>query len=642
MATPSGKTASKKPMPSMNTPPAKKHKVDIFNQPGTVELAICASQSASGKNSEFPLTIKESYCSSELFFFEDADASVTVPEIGKELKSALKVANMKEEMLRNAIYRELKLRNGVQFPRVNAIKESHEYQEADLGNLLLELYPYMLSQREDQESNPSMSEGGEEDDNQELKQYKSQSGEEDEEEKQEEEEIKKEDEGEEYEKEERILKGLPVTTTSRPDLAVLRDNTFLFGECKNNTSYTIDHASNQCTLYLCTLLYFFRVRMGKPVESVFGFFVCGCGCSDLDGRYAIGLIKLSAPRLLGSQMLCQKFCGTYPTDNMKGMELLVNFLKNGKTVEFHKLAEKDQDEQHRIPALFSLPVELWNDPCLVRNGTSSIVFRCSKKDVTRLLHQFPDLHKEWETFRAKVNRFLRFRKNRHFYLKIRFVNFSLQSKTFNPVVALKSNGPSQYKKVYCVKPFSAPPFLEVNLMEDCGTSLTASTLILIGFKRFCIIFRDFWKKTILLCSVIFHGDVLPHNIVFTNNKKLMLVDCDEGTVEQPVCKRVIDNRKNAKYPFLRYPNFLRVWENAELYTQIQMLATFLEILELFTVEDPVVAKNVKILQEQALETNNYLSQNNNKTPSMFNFATEDDWNVLVNSITTLKNIIGVK
>jgi hypothetical protein len=97
-----------------------------------------------------------------------------------------------------------------------------------------------------------------------------------------------------------------------------------------------------------------------------------------------------------------------------------------------------------------------------------------------------------------------------------------------------------------------------------------------------------------LCNTIFHGDVLPHNIIVTEENELMLIDLDEGTVKAATSNRVIAHAQSSKYPYLRYPNFLREWEYRKLYTQIQMLAIFLHLVDMVA---KVKDKNAKTQKE---------------------------------------------
>jgi hypothetical protein len=96
----------------------------------------------------------------------------------------------------------------------------------------------------------------------------------------------------------RIMRGLPVTTTSKPDLAPLdsRDskNQIRFGEFKNNADYNQSTARTQCLMYLLGLIYWLRTELGEPVETV-----CGRRCENQDNTHSVGLIKLSAPKWLG-------------------------------------------------------------------------------------------------------------------------------------------------------------------------------------------------------------------------------------------------------------------------------------------------------------------------------------------------------
>jgi hypothetical protein len=63
-----------------------------------------------------------------------------------------------------------------------------------------------------------------------------------------------------------------------------------------------------------------------------------------------------------------------------------------------------------------------------------------------------------------------------------------------------------------------------------------------------------------------------------NGTKLALVDLDEGSVEADAPKRVFEDG-SVRYPYLWYPNFLRKWSQAMLYTQIQLLASFLLLVD---------------------------------------------------------------
>ena len=112
----------------------------------------------------------------------------------------------------------------------------------------------------------------------------------------------------------RVMRGLPVTTTSKPDMAILQNSTrtdiriappdppkpqLVLGDFKNGSNYSQDDTRAQCVMYLVALLYWLRVELGEPVEAVYGFYFCGQQCKGPDNTYTVGLIKLSAPTWLG-------------------------------------------------------------------------------------------------------------------------------------------------------------------------------------------------------------------------------------------------------------------------------------------------------------------------------------------------------
>jgi hypothetical protein len=295
---------------------------------------------------------REAECNRDVFF-STGTADAAEPEVGKKLKAALRNVNLSEESLRNAIYTELKQHQNVEFPAsasqggsnmllrslgCHIFQNDERYLETSLESLLNEFC----------ESQPQ---------------------------------LQQEDK---YQIKERLLKGLNVTTTSRPALTVVRGKTMIFGEVKNADSYSTENASRQCALYLCALLYFFRVHMGMPVESVFGFCLCGCRCRGLKGEYAVCRIRISAPAHLGASIVSHVFETQHDIDDMTGIQLLMNFLKSGKALEKnHELTTK-QHALRRIPALLTLPVHLWKDDGLVLNGTTSIVFRGNQIEIERL------------------------------------------------------------------------------------------------------------------------------------------------------------------------------------------------------------------------------------------------------------------
>jgi hypothetical protein len=281
--------------------------------------------------------------------------------------------------------------------------------------------------------------------------------------------------------------------------------------------------------------------MGRQIDSVWGFCICGSCCIGLKGKYSIALIKLSAPVMLGNPIVSSVFWDEYSLDDMKGMQLLATFIQRGKAYESHEPPKTNLALRYRIPALFSLPVSFWDDPCLISNGTLSTVFRGTQSEITDLVHKFQKLS-QWDLFKKSFQRFFQTlppNQEGHFYLKIQMKYFSINSDAMDPEMVLSSRDLKPYNEMYCIQPFKNK-YLKVNLMKDCGTSLNANSFEGIRFGEFCKIFGKFWKEIMLLCEDIFHGDVLPHNIVLTSTNSLILIDWDEGTVGLDTVRRVVE------------------------------------------------------------------------------------------------------
>ena len=180
--------------------------------------------------------------------------------------------------------------------------------------------------------------------------------------------------------------------------------------------------------------------MGMKVRSVFGFCICGYGCFGAKkNEYAVGLVRLSAPEHLGDSLLSQVFWTQCRTDDLFGVQLLVHFIRNGKTQEVGGEIEQVIEASHRIPALLTLPEALWNSPHLVFNGTTSMVFYGNRDVITRLLDRFPpSLGRRWKVFEGEVRVFFKSLKpadsTKHFYLKVRLKDTSLRPNPANSVI----------------------------------------------------------------------------------------------------------------------------------------------------------------------------------------------------------------
>ena len=72
------------------------------------------------------------------------------------------------------------------------------------------------------------------------------------------------------------------------------------------------------------------------------------------------------PEELGQSMKCEVFEKAYDTTNLAGLQLLVRFLTSGKLREEDASLPQLINNSDRIPALLTLPEDLWTAPLLVR------------------------------------------------------------------------------------------------------------------------------------------------------------------------------------------------------------------------------------------------------------------------------------
>jgi hypothetical protein len=158
----------------------------------------------------------------------------------------------------------------------------------------------------------------------------------------------------------RIMRELPVTTTSKPSLAPLDSREskmqIRFGEFQNNAEYNHSTARTRCVMYLLGLMYWLRTELGEPVEAVYGFYFCGSRCEYQNNTYSVGVIKLSAPKWLGEELKAETFVVTEETNNFLPMRFLIHFLKHGKQWSISNSGRLD--ESRRIPSLLTFPTSL--------------------------------------------------------------------------------------------------------------------------------------------------------------------------------------------------------------------------------------------------------------------------------------------
>eukprot|EP00980_Cylindrotheca_fusiformis_P010066 scaffold2228_cov92-Cylindrotheca_fusiformis.AAC.1 len=515
----------------------------------------------------------------DLFFDKEGENPIEIPEynIAGFVKKALKSLKATEEDLRNAIYSDLHDNQDIPFP------ESSQSSDTGLGNVFCQ--PGNQKSKEYKESNLSslLVEWSKENCRQDVNMMP------------------------------RIMRGLlPLTTASKPDLAPLdkrgsdQDVQILMGEFKNDKTYNVSKAKTQCIMYLLGLLYFLRVELGKPVETVYGFFVCGIQCRDQDKTYTVGLISLSAPQKLGEEIKAKYFLQKGSVDNTYPLCVLIHFLKVGR--RWSTSNQPCMDESRRIPSLLILPTCLWTDSDdreLVLHGTLSIVFRISGKSLQALLSDesphFKNLRngRDWERFCDEVTSLLTIDgDDTRYFLKIRSKDLSLQERPMGEMCNVwdilmgkqSSETPGQQvvfdslSKTYPVKPCLSNRF-GIILMRDRGRQLKEVPTFPNG-KSIIGEFQKVIQVATFLDSCLPHGDILPHNMVYNDDTgELTLIDVDEGVRKLqdqdaldclPKRNNVYNEDETDWYIALSYPNAIRTISQS--YTQCQLIASFLYVV----------------------------------------------------------------
>jgi hypothetical protein len=293
----------------------------------------------------------------------------------------------------------------------------------------------------------------------------------------------------------------------------------------------------------------------------------------------VGLLKLTAPENLGGMLAVHCHTCFCKLNDPVGMQLLVKFLQDGRKMikpQFHLAVEQ------RIPALLSIPNDLWQDEGLVRNGTTSIVFEGTKSKITDLLAKFRIVDEDWEPFVQSVEHFFENTGENPYFLKIRTRDTSLR---YNPADAARSllrreDTSGIYNRLYCVKAYGNRN-AGVFLMHHRGSHLTREIATSLGFEQFRTLFDALVHQTLTMSEVLLHGDALPHNIVYNGRPEggLTLIDIDEGVAEGRAPTRDCD--PDLLFPYLRYPNYLRRFEDRRSYTLLQLVASFLLYVEEF-------------------------------------------------------------
>lgn len=524
-------------------------KLKLFDcRPGIPSGIISASKSGAADNDERALSIKAKDAPLSEFFDGEDESSTTGAlkkyNISKKCLNAFDSKTLEDDV-RYAVFEELKKYNDLEFS-----KASHQnpgtYKEQNLKNLF-KAFSEELSVPYEQMSDREQ--------------------------------------------------GLLVTTTSRPDLSVLRKLTdslieVKFGELKQG-SCTVEKSTRQGLLCLHSLLYFYRVKLGVPVDTVYGFTICGPKCTDLNNQYSVGLLKMTAPRKLGDLFSGQKYIQKFDVDgknkDSRGLQLLVHFLTKGNVSDLGSVWEDRRKEQKRRgPYLFAVPRRLWSekDAELILGGTCAMVFRVPLHKVGTFLQKHAKIGIRFEEFFEEFKQWKNEQKNQPVnlvYVKVRTEDTATH---FDPTGfesirsrLVKRNDltfAKEFLETYVTIPYIVASTCCVCVMADRGDPVQhCIEKGEIDKAKLRTFFREFKRQMINdMTKYIFHGDVLPHNFVSDKNS-MHLIDFDEGAdPERKVPKRSLnfELRKDERwFEVMLYPNVLR--RSVKAYTTVQFAAT---------------------------------------------------------------------
>lgn len=533
-------------------------------EPGVISGALSASVLAKGEDSEEAFDIKEVPL---LHFFpnqpqgqKDDETSLTailreanLKDVAKYTMTVQRLA-LNENQYRNSVYRQLTAADKYHLETVKGTSKGKTYHELDL----IKLFEAFVEANEGR--------------------------------------ISTEESKEIIDQLNREEHGLRVTTTSKPDLSFIRlipgfGKQFVLGELKHASNFTKRIAEQQAALYLQGFLFFLRVKLGLPVKTIYGFALCGAKCSGfesktLDPKYAVGLIKITAPDSLEGEFVVESHWEHFGAFDSSGLKLLIHFLKCGNSYEFYQTPEQQQAAPNasvwalrrpplmRCPSLFTIPPSLWDDTNerqLVVNGTLAAVFRVFSIDAAKQLLDNIVLKDESNIVQQDKGRVCSDRLDQlqfesYIYVKIHTTETikKLKTATFQGIWKSLSgrnhSAISDFLQTYPVE----PPILtkcSFIVMRNRGNPLLAVDLATIytnfsGVKPFLSSLKAEVGELGRYC---FHGDMLPHNVaVSATTRKLTLVDYDEAreNVDKTVPRRLIPVKSNVERR-LSYPNVLR-------------------------------------------------------------------------------------
>lgn len=208
------------------------------------------------------------------------------------------------------------------------------------------------------------------------------------------------------------------------------------------------------------------------------------------------------------------------------------------------------------------------------------------------------------------------------YLKVMVRDTCLRPHPIEAVETLQDDDPVLFHEIYFFDPIGTSDF-GVLLMNDCGVPLDEADAIVNswGVSDFFSLFTTLWDKTMALTETVFHGDALPHNLVYNQELgKIVLLDIDEGRCEpNNAPQRVLEEASDEPFASLQYPNVYRIWDNRKVYTQLQLIDSFLVMIE--PLEHKLNGEDMaqlRLLRNSAEAANRYCKANDKLPPSVEN------------------------
>jgi hypothetical protein len=320
-------------------------------------------------------------------------------------------------------------------------------------------------------------------------------------------------------------------------------------------------------------------------------------------EYAVGLLKVTSPRGLGDEFKGEQYTRAYKTNETTGLQLLVHFCTKGDVSNVSTAILDQREKERRAPCLFAVPRSLWKDTDgpdgreLVMGGTCAMVFRVSFDKLGELLGEVTRSRENdlfWEDFLSEAEKW----KDRagKVYVKVctRDTTAHFQEDFFSTFYGRLQKIQSKRRNVdgkdtaflisvgdffesYIVEPYGSSSFC-LCVMADRGVPFNPDAVSRNNLKK---LLRALKVKVMEMTNIVFHGDVLQHNIMYNeSSQSLHLVDFDEGTkIGKKVPRRSLNfTSDHLWFEALQYPNALR--QSAESYTRVQFTASVLQMLAL--------------------------------------------------------------